>query len=304
MRVLVTGATGFIGRRLTARLLEDGIETRALVRDPESDDARELAGAGAELVRGDLTRPDGLERALSGVDTAYFLVHMIGDGDDYPAIERAAAARFARAASSAGVGRLIYLGGLGDGTGSRHLASRGETAEALAAEGPPLTYFRAAMVVGAGSESFELLRGIVELLPVMPVPDFLETETQPIGVDDVVSYLRAALDVPESAGREIQIGGPDVVTHREAIEAMARALGRRAPRAIPMSDEIARPRTVAAGAAALTSGSPQVAAELSFGLLEPTVVSDEAGAALFDIRPRSIDDVMSSAVEASREEDR
>ena len=113
------------------------------------------------------------------------------------------------------------------------------------------------MVVGAGSESFELLRSIVELLPVMPVPDSLESETQPIGIDDVVSYLRAALDVPESAGREIQIGGPDVVTHREAIEAMARALGRRAPRAIPMSDEIARPATVAAGAAALTSGTPR-----------------------------------------------
>ena len=157
------------------------------------------------------------------------------------------------------------------------------------------------MVVGAGSESFELLRGIVELLPVMPVPDSLENETQPIGVDDVVAYLRAALDVPESAGREIQIGGPDVVTYREAIEAMARALGRRAPRAIPMSDEIARPATVAASAAALTSGTPEVAAELSFGLLEPTVVSDPSGAELFDIRPRSIDDVMSSAVEASRE---
>ena len=301
MRVLVTGATGFIGTRLVERLLDDGIETRVLVRDPEADGARELADAGAELARGDLTRPDGLAEALRDVDVAYFLVHMIGDDDEYPAIERAAAGRFARAASEAGVKRMIYLGGLGEGEGSRHLASRGETADALAAEGPPLTYFRAAMVVGAGSESFELLRGIVELLPVMPVTDSLENETQPIGIDDVVSYLRDALDVPESAGREVQIGGPDVVTHREAIEAMARALGRRAPLGIPMSEEIARPATVAAGAATVTSGSPQVAAELSFGLLEPTVVSDPSGAELFDIRPRSIDDVMSSAVEASRQ---
>ncbi len=300
MRVLVTGATGFVGRRLVARLLEDGIEVRCLVRDPGSEAATGLAEAGAEIVAGDVTRPAGLLGALRGVEVAYFLVHMIGKGDDYPAIERAAAARFARAATEAGVARMIYLGGLGESAGSRHLASRRQTAEALAAEGPPLTYFRAAMVVGPGSESFELLRGIVERLPVVPVADWIETETQPIGLDDVVAYLRAALDVPESAGREIQIGGPDVLTHFEVLEAMARALGRRPPRRLGLSAEIARPATVAAGAAALTPGSPRIAAELSLGLSEPTVVSDPSGARLFRIRPRRLDAVLSAAVDERR----
>ncbi len=137
---------------------------------------------------------------------------MIGDGDDYPAIERAAATRFARLARAAGVERLIYLGGLGEEETSKHLTARHDVAEALAAAGPPLTYFRAAMVIGSGSRAYELLRGIVERLRLLPAPDWLHTKTQPIGAADVVDYLREALDVPESAGREIEIGGPEVVS--------------------------------------------------------------------------------------------
>ena len=187
---------------------------------------------------------------MAGVDVAYFLVHMLGSGPDYAAREEVAAARFAAAASEAGVGRVIYLGGLGpDEGGSPHLDSRHRTAEALRELGPPLTYFRAAMIVGPGSESYELLRSIAGKLPALPEPDWLRSATQPIGIRDVVSYLRDAPRVPESAGREIQIGGPDVMQHLDVIARFSQETGRRAALRIPLPDGIASPDVVAAGAA-------------------------------------------------------
>ncbi|HLM31926.1 MAG TPA: NmrA family NAD(P)-binding protein [Solirubrobacterales bacterium] len=296
-RILLTGATGFIGRQLAGRLIDDGYSVRCLARSRGAGTAA-LEQAGCELALADLTGSRGLREALEDVDVAYFLVHMIG-GVDYPATERAAASRFARAAEQAGVERIIYLGGLGDTSVSQHLASRHEVARILAAEGPPLTYFRAAMVIGPGSESYELLRGIVARVPALPAPDWLKTPTQPIGARDVVAYLRAALDVPESAGREIQIGGPDVVTHLELVSEMARAMGRRPPRLIPMSAEIARPETIAAAAAAVTPATPAVAVEISRGLTTPTVVTDPSGGELFAIRPRRLDAVLAEAVDSA-----
>ena len=298
-RVLVTGATGFIGGLLARRLLEDGFEVRCLVRNPDSKWARELAEEGCELAVADLTRPAGIAEALDGVRIAYFLVHMIGDDEDYPAIERAAAGRFGRLAREAGVERVIYLGGLGEEGTSKHLSARHETARALSDEGPPLTYFRAAMVIGPGSESYELLRGIVEKMPVLPAPDWLHTKTQPIGADDVVDYLREAIEVPESAGRTIEIGGPQVVSHLELVNEMARALGRRPPRLIPMSAEVARPETVAAGAGAVTTGDREIAEQISLGLTTPTIVHDPSGAELFDIRPERLDAVLADAIDTA-----
>jgi uncharacterized protein YbjT (DUF2867 family) len=297
-KILVTGATGFIGRLLCARLVEDGFPVRCLVRDPESERAAELERLGCELYVADLTRPAGIAEALVGVDLAYFLVHMISDDENYPAIEQAAAGRFARLAKEAGVSRIIYLGGLGDETTSKHLSARSDVAKVLAEEGPPLTYFRAAMVIGPGSESYELLRGIVERLPVLPAPDWLDTPTQPIGASDVIDYLREAIDVSESAGREIQIGGPDVLTHQKVVNEMARALGRRPPRRIKMSAEIARPATVAAGAGAVTDGDSDVAVEISLGLTTPTTVTDPSGAELFTTHPHRIDAVLAEAIDA------
>ena len=302
MRALVTGATGFIGGQLARRLLDDGFEVRCLVRDRDSEPAAALAGAKCEIAVADLTGSAGLAEALDGVEVAHFLVHMIDGGEDYPEMERAAAARFGRAARAAGVERTVYLGGLGDEGASRHLAARHQAALALAEHGPPLTYFRAAMVIGPGSESYELLRGIVERLSALPAPEWLRTETQPIGAADVVGYLREAIDVPQAAGREIQIGGPRVLTHLELVEEMAAALGRTPPRPLPMSAEVARPATVAAGAAAVTPGTPEIAAQISLGLTTPSVVTDPSGAELFSVRPKPLDAVLAASVDAASTE--
>ncbi len=285
----VTGATGFIGRRLVAALIADGYRVRCLVRD--RDRARRLLGPEPELVEIDLERPGAesdLEEALAGCNHAYFLVHLMAgeDNEGYADRERALAEVFARAARAAGVEGVSYLGGLGGN--SRHLASRQGTAEALAEHGPPLTYFRAAMVVGPGSESYELLRAIVGKLPVAPAPSWLDNRTQPIGIRDVITYLRLSPSTPEAAGHEVQIGGPEPISHREVIDALAREMGNDPPRWIGVADRIASAGVMAAGAATVTSGDRGVASELAMGLLEETIVTDPSGAEPFGIKPEPL----------------
>jgi uncharacterized protein YbjT (DUF2867 family) len=300
-RYAVAGATGFIGRRLISRLCSQGIQVRALVRDESR--AASILDPGAELIEVDVERsdPDELRAALEGCRHAYFLVHLMsGDNEGYAERERASAERFARAAKEAGVARVSYLGGLGGD--SPHLASRQGTAEALAKHGPPLTYFRAAMVVGPGSASYELLRSIVDRLPVAPSPKWLENRTQPIGLRDAIAYLAAAPDVEESAGREIQIGGPRALSHREVIDELAEQLGRSGPRWIDVSNRLAPPGAMAAGAASVTKGDREVAAELALGLQEDTIVTDDSGARLFDIKPEPLGRVFQRCLaEAERE---
>ena len=284
---LVAGATGVIGRRLAAALRGDGVHVRALVRDPER--GRAILGSEVELFEADLDASPNLAPAMEGVRVAYFLVHMLGSGRDYARREVAAAEHFAKAAKAAGVERVVYLGGLGpDEGGSPHLDSRHHTAEALRRWGPPLTYFRAAMIIGPRSESYELLRSIAGRLPALPEPEWIRSRTQPIGIRDVVAYLRDAPRVPESAGREIQIGGPDVMRHLDVIGRFSEESGRRPAFHVPLPDRIASPGVVAAGAATVTSGSPAVAAELSRGLGDDTSVSDPSGAELFDIQPEPL----------------
>lgn len=284
---LIAGATGVIGRRLVAALLTDGAHVRALVRDPGR--GREILGPEVELHQADLLLDPDLTEAMAGVDLAYFLVHMMGTDPDYASRELRAARKFATAAKAGGVGRIVYLGGLGaDEGGSPHLDSRHRTAKALREHGPPLTYFRAAMIVGPGSESYELLRSIANRLPALPRTDWLTSQTQPIGIRDVVAYLRDAPRVAPSTGREIQIGGPDVMPHLDVIARFSRENGHRPALQIPLPGRIASPSVVAAGAAGVTGGTPAIAAELALGLRGDTAVTDPSGAALFGVRPEGL----------------
>lgn len=295
MRALIAGATGFVGNRLARALIGDGFDVRCMVRDGGAQRATGLDAAGCEVVEASLSDAESLGAAMEGVDVAYYLVHMMGREADYPEAEVAAARTFGKAAGAAGVGQIVYLGGLGEDAGSRHLRSRHATAEALRAGGPPLTYFRAGMVVGSGSESYVLLRDIVSRLPVVPSARWLHTHTQPIGIRDALAYLRCAPFTEAAKGREVQIGGPDVLEPYELIERMARAMGRRAPLHIPVPG--ATPGVVAAGAEAVTTGDGAVAAELALGLSGDTVVTDPSGAALFDVRPEALDIALQRAIE-------
>lgn len=290
-QILVTGAGGFIGGRLASALAGDGYPVRASVRDAEDSDPIE----GCEMASLDLDHPDQLGRALEGIGTAYFLIHMMGRSEDYASAEVEAATRFAEAAKAAGVGRVIYLGGLGDPSVSHHLTSRHETALALRDAGPPLTYLRAAMVIGARSESYVLLRSIVDRLLVIPNSRWLAHRSQPIGIRDLLAYLRAVPATPESAGREVQLGGPEVLTHRETVDELARQLGRRPPLGVPIPG--VTPGVIAAAATAVTRGDAPVARELVYGLATDSVVEDPSGMDLFGLSPEHVSIAFQRAIE-------
>ncbi|MCB0875449.1 MAG: NAD(P)H-binding protein [Solirubrobacterales bacterium] len=291
---LIAGATGVIGRRLAMALRGDGVTVRALVRDRGR--GRRILGPEVELFEADLTSDPDLSAAMEGVEVAYFLVHMLGSGRDYAERERAAAELFARAATSAGVGRVIYLGGLGpDEGGSPHLDSRHHTAEALRRWGPPLTYFRASIVIGSGSESLRTIAYLVRRLPAMVTPSWTSTRTQPIAAADVVEYLAAALEVPGSSGREIEIGGREVTTYGGLLDLCARAQGRRPrPRiGVPLLS----PGLSSHWIGLVTPVDAGVARPLVEGLTTETVVVDPSGMELFDVEPTPLEEAMQAAVD-------
>ena len=268
------------------------------MRDRGGTRARELESAGFELHEGDVLRPETLRGAGRGVDAAYYLIHSMGRGGskDFPAREKQAAAAFARMARAEGVERIIYLGGLGDRAQSPHLRSRHETALALRKEGPRLTYFRAGMVVGPQSESYRTLRYLVQRLPAMIAPAWLNNATQPIAIDDTLSYLTDALTVEASAGREIQIGGPDVLTYAAMLDRMADALGVRHRPRVPVP--LITPWLSSLWIGLVTPVDAGVARPLVEGLSAPTVVTDESGMSEFDIEPIGFDEALRRAVSA------
>jgi uncharacterized protein YbjT (DUF2867 family) len=239
---------------------------------------------------------DSLRGAAEGADVAYYLVHGMGRGGqgDFESREEQAARNFARLASHEGVGRVAYLGGLGDEPRSKHLRSRARTAEVLREEGPPLTYFRAAMVVGAGSESYRTLRYLVQRLPAMIAPAWLSTPTQPIGVDDVIAYLQSAPDVDESRGREVQIGGPDVLSYGDMLDRMAYALNTNPRPRVPVP--LLTPWLSSLWIGLVTPVDAGVARPLVEGLSTPTTVTDSSGSKLFGIRPISFAEALRRAL--------
>lgn len=291
--VLIAGATGFVGRRLAERLSTSGVPVRALARDPRK--ASDLEAAGCEVVRGDVLEPDSLEGPLTGVGQAYYLVHSMGRGADADFEERdvTGARNFARAAAAAGVRRIIYLGGLGEGD-SKHLRSRQDTAVALASTGVPVTYMRAAVIIGAGSESFRTIYWLVKRLPAMVTPRWTTIRTQPIGIDDVVEYLAFAIDLEETGGREIEIGGPDITTYGGMMDEMARAMGRRPPPRLRVP--LLSPSLSSHWIGLVTPVDAGVARPLVEGLSTETIVEDPSGMALFEHSPRRLRSVMQSAV--------
>jgi uncharacterized protein YbjT (DUF2867 family) len=300
-RALVTGATGFVGGRLAGALAEAGWEVRGLVRDRTGSRARELERSGVALHEGNVLRPESLRGAGHGADVAYYLIHSMGRGGsgDFVASERAAAASFAQLARTEGIERVVYLGGLGDRPQSKHLRSRHETALALREHGPPLTYFRAGMVVGAQSESYRTLRYLVQRLPAMIAPAWLKNATQPIAIDDTLRYLVQAPSIAESTGRDIQIGGPDVLSYGEMLDRMAAVLGlRRRPR-VPVP--LITPWLSSLWIGLVTPVDAGVARPLIEGLAAPTVVTDPSGADLFDVRPIGFDEALRRAVEEDPE---
>ena len=225
---MVTGATGYIGGRLVPRLLRAGHKVRVLVRSRSRTLSRPWASQ-VEIAVGDALDYQTLLEALEGVDTAYYLIHSMSSGSDFHDTDIRAARNFGRAASETGVESIVYLGGLGESDAdlSRHLRSRHETGDALRDAGVPVTEFRAAVIVGSGSISFEMVRHLVERLPVMVCPRWIYSRIQPIAVDDLLDYLAAALDTPESRGRTIEIGGEDVTTYGGLMLGYARARGLR-----------------------------------------------------------------------------
>ncbi len=295
-RALVTGATGFIGGRLSVSLAQEGWEVRCMVRDHASTRARDLERSGFVLHEGDVMRPGSLRAAGRGVDVAYYLIHSMGRGRDrdFAASEVAAAASFGAMARAEGVENVVYLGGLGDRPESKHLRSRHQTALALARHGPPLTYFRAGMVVGAQSESYRTLRYLVQRLPAMIAPAWLKNATQPIAIDDALSYLVQAPSVAAATGEEIQIGGPDVLAYGEMLDRMAAVLGLRLRPRIPVP--LITPWLSSLWIGLVTPVDAGVARPLIEGLGVPTVVTDPRGMALFDVQPIGFDEALRRAV--------
>jgi uncharacterized protein YbjT (DUF2867 family) len=291
--ILVSGATGYVGGLLARELLGRDRPVRCMVRDP--DRARDLESAGAEVVRADVLEPDSLPAAMEGVQLAYYLIHSMGrgGGGDFAEVDREAAANFGRAAADAGVERIVYLGGLSAG-GSKHLRSRHETAEVLAASGIPLTYFRAAIVIGSGSESLRTIVFLVKRLPAMVTPSWTTTKTQPIAAADVVEYLAAAPDVEASSGREIEIGGDEVTTYGGLLDAAAVAMGMKPrPR---LGVPALSPKLSSLWIGLVTPVDTGVVRPLVEGLSTETVVEDPSGMALFDVEATPIDRAMRDAV--------
>jgi uncharacterized protein YbjT (DUF2867 family) len=269
VRVLVTGATGFVGRRLVPALSARGHEVTALVRDAGAYDAP----PGVRVVEGDLLAPGTFDAALD-VDAAYYLVHSMGAGEGFEARDRRAAANFAAAADEAGVARVVYLSGLGDDDDalSPHLRSRREVERVLAGGAYDLTTLRAGVVVGRGSASFEVVRQLAAHLPVMATPRWVRTDCQPVAVDDVVAYLVGVLDAPETAGETYDLGGPEVMTYEEALRRTGRQLGRE-PVIVPLP--VLSPELSVRWIELVTDVPPALVRPLVAGLRNPVVARDD-----------------------------
>ncbi len=294
--ILVTGATGYVGGRLVPRLLEAGYRVRLLVRGGAKRLADRPWQEDVEIIQGDVLKPDTLPPALAEVHAAYYLIHSMGGSKEFRNRDRQAAENFSEAAAAAGVQQVIYLGGLGNQEQelSEHLQSRHETGEALRTGGVPVTEFRAGMVVGSGSLSFEMLRHLVERIPVMICPRWAFNETQPIAIRDVLSYLLAALETPASRGRIIEIGGPTVLTYADMLRRYAQI--RNLPRLI-IPVPVLSPFLSSYWVHWMTPVPVTIARPLIEGLLNDLVVTEDDAHEIFPtIEPMAYEEAVEFAV--------
>ncbi|MFW6316885.1 MAG: NAD(P)H-binding protein [Halorubrum sp.] len=302
MRVLVTGATGFVGSRLVPTLLDRGHEVVALVRDADGY----APPAGVHVVEGDLLERDTLPPAFEidgePVDAAYYLVHSMDGGPGYEERDRNCATNFAEAASAAGVDRVIYLGGLGEDREelSEHLRSRREVEQILSDGDPALTTLRAAIIIGAGSASFEVIYGLASRLPVMTTPKWVDTLCQPIAIDDVVAYLTGVLEVPETRDDTFEIGGPDVLTYAEILRRTRRQLGHKLwiVRVPVLSPELS-----AKWLRLVTDVNPYLARSLVEGLRNTVIVEDDRIRDLVPIEQTPFEVAVARAIDRPRRGD-
>ena len=275
--VFVTGATGYVGGRLVPSLLRAGYRVRCLAREPRKLEARPWRNdTNVDVVTGDLTNVDELTEQLSGCSVAYFLVHsMEASGGKYAERDLLLATNFAAAAKAAGIQRIVYLGGLGElGDGlSQHLRSRREVEKTLGGTGIPVTTFRAAMIIGSGSASFEILRYLVERLPVMVTPSWVTTESQPVAISDVLHWLVRCLQVSETLGQTLEIGGPDILPYRELMKIMAEEL--HIPKRWIVPVPILTPKLSSLWISLVTPVSYKIARPLAEGLRNRVVVTDD-----------------------------
>ncbi len=298
----LTGASGYVGGRLAPLLLERGYRVRCVARTPRKLDERSWRHKpGVEVARDDLSDVPTLTEHLRGCSAAYYLVHsMIAAGEDYADRDRTLARNFAEAAAAAGVERIIYLGGLGDAGDSlsQHLRSRRETEEILASTGVPVTVLRAAMIIGSGSASFEILQYLVNRLPVMVTPRWVETECQPVAIRDVLHWLAECLRTPESAGRVLEIGGPDVLSYKDLMQVAAAELGLR--RRLIITVPVLTPRLSSAWISLVTPVPFEIARPLADGLSNRVVVTDQS---VQDVMPHEalhVSEAIKQALSATR----
>jgi uncharacterized protein YbjT (DUF2867 family) len=299
MKVVVFGASGYVGGRLIPLLLERGHSVRAVTRRPASLGSYPWR-AEVDVVSADMLDRDSLTEALEGMDVAYYLVHSM-ERSDFEDVDRQAATNLAAAAAAAGLSRIVYLGGLGRGDLSPHLASRQEVGRILSESSVPVTEFRAAVIIGSGSLSFEMTRYLTEVLPVMVTPKWVTTRCQPIAIRDVLAYLAGALDHPDTAGRIIEIGGPDVLSYADMMHHYAKVAGLR--RRILIRVPVLSLGLSARWVGLVTPLSNGVATHLVDSLQHEVVVTDPSADDLIPLVRIGYDEAVNLALERTRGSD-
>src|SRR6266496_4270077 len=291
-RVLLTGATGYVGGRLLRKLEESGRPVRCMVRRPEALSGR--TAEQTEIVHGDVLEPDSLPEVFAGVTAAYYLVHSMAASVPFAGADRRGAENFAAAARNSGVSRIVYLGGLGaEDHLSAHLESRHEVGRILRESGVPTIEFRASIIIGSGSVSFEIVRSLVDRSPLLLIPRWVVSRTQPIAIEDVLAYLLAALDLELKESRLFEIGGPDRVTYADLMREYARQVGlRRAVIRVPF----ATPRISGLWLSVVTPVYASIGRGLIESLRNDTLVDDGSARDVFPIRPRGFSQAIARAL--------